>query len=77
MITGHFVYTGIARFACHQYQAGKGCLHFANTEHFKGFFSLFFLTLAQRKHVFFASSLLSNCMRSRILSNYLNQNARM
>ena len=29
---------------CHQYQAGKGCLHFANTEHFKGFFfvSLFF-----------------------------------
>lgn len=49
------------------------CSHFANTEHFKGFFSLFFLTLAQRKHVFFASSLLSNCMRSRILSNYLNQ----
>lgn len=43
MITGHFVYTGIPRFACHQYQAGKGCLHFANTEHFKGFFfSLFF-----------------------------------
>ena len=39
----------------------------------RAFFLSFFLTLAQRKHVFFASSLLSNCMRSRILSNYLNQ----
>lgn len=59
---------------CHQYQAGKGCLHFANTEHFKGFFFVsLFLTLAQRKHVFVASSLLSNCMRIRILSNFLNQ----
>lgn len=37
------------------------------------FLSLFFLTLAQRKHVFVASSLLSNCMRIRILSNVLNQ----
>lgn len=37
------------------------------------FLSLFFLTLAQRKHVFVASSLLSNCMRIRILSNFLNQ----
>ena len=39
----------------------------------RAFFLSFFLTLAQRKHVFFASSLLSNCLRSRILSNYLNQ----
>lgn len=39
----------------------------------RAFFLSLFLTLAQRKHVFFASSLLSNCMRSRILSNYLNQ----
>ena len=39
----------------------------------RAFFLSFFLTLAQRKHVFFASSLLSNCMRSRFLSNYLNQ----
>ena len=39
----------------------------------RAFFLSFFLTLAQRKHVSFASSLLSNCMRSRILSNYLNQ----
>ena len=40
----------------------------------RAFFCLsFFLALAQRKHVFVASSLLSNCMRSRILSNYLNQ----
>ena len=57
-------------YVCHQYQAGKGCLHFANTEHFKGFFFCLslFLTLAKRKHVFVGSSLLSNCMRGRILS---------
>lgn len=49
-------------YVCHQYQAGKGCLHFANTEYFKALFLSLFFNPCTAETCFVASSLLSNCM---------------